>query len=89
MRALVVSADGEPHRLSDPQLAELTRRIAAGLHARGVGPGDVVLVRLPKGAEWLCLLRALYRIGAVKRAETRARKIADFVAMLERHETLH
>jgi uncharacterized protein YdeI (YjbR/CyaY-like superfamily) len=31
----------------------------------------------------------LYRIGAVKRPETRARKIAEFVAMLERHETLH
>ena len=31
----------------------------------------------------------LYRIGAVKRAETRARKIADFVAMLERHETIY
>jgi len=31
----------------------------------------------------------LYRLGAVKRAETRPRKIADFVAMLERHETLH
>lgn len=31
----------------------------------------------------------LYRIGAVKRAETRARKIADFVAMLARGETLH
>ena len=31
----------------------------------------------------------LYRISAVKRAETRARKIADFVAMLARHETLH
>jgi len=31
----------------------------------------------------------LYRIGAVKRAQTRARKIADFVAMLARHETLH
>jgi uncharacterized protein YdeI (YjbR/CyaY-like superfamily) len=31
----------------------------------------------------------LYRIGAVKRAETRARKIAEYVAMLERHETLH
>jgi len=31
----------------------------------------------------------LYRIGAVKRPETRARKIADFVAMLARHETLH
>lgn len=31
----------------------------------------------------------LYRIGAVKRPETRARKIAEFVAMLERHETVH
>jgi uncharacterized protein YdeI (YjbR/CyaY-like superfamily) len=31
----------------------------------------------------------LYRIGAVKRAETRARKIAEFVAMLERHETIY
>lgn len=31
----------------------------------------------------------LYRIGAVKRPDTRARKIASFVAMLERRETLH
>ena len=31
----------------------------------------------------------LYRIEAVKKQETRARKIADFVAMLERHETVH
>jgi len=31
----------------------------------------------------------LYRIGSVKKAETRARKIADFVAMLARGETLH
>jgi uncharacterized protein YdeI (YjbR/CyaY-like superfamily) len=31
----------------------------------------------------------LYRIGAVKRPETRARKIAQFVAMLERGETVH
>ncbi len=31
----------------------------------------------------------LYRIGAAKKLETRARKIADFVAMLERHETVH
>jgi uncharacterized protein YdeI (YjbR/CyaY-like superfamily) len=31
----------------------------------------------------------LYRIGAVKKPETRARKIAGFVAMLERHETVH
>jgi uncharacterized protein YdeI (YjbR/CyaY-like superfamily) len=31
----------------------------------------------------------LYRIGAVKDAAVRARKIASFVAMLERGETLH
>lgn len=31
----------------------------------------------------------LYRIGAVKKAETRARKIAQYVAMLERGETIH
>ena len=31
----------------------------------------------------------LYRIGTVKRPETRARKIAGFIAMLERHETIH
>jgi len=31
----------------------------------------------------------LYRIGAVKKPETRARKIAAFIAMLKRHETVH
>ena len=31
----------------------------------------------------------LYRIGAVKRVETRARKIGEFVAMRERGETVH
>ncbi|TAM68245.1 MAG: bacteriocin-protection protein [Microbacteriaceae bacterium] len=31
----------------------------------------------------------LFRIGNVKRADTRARKIAEYVAMLERRETLY
>lgn len=31
----------------------------------------------------------LYRIGAVQKPETRARKIAEYVAMLARGETLH
>jgi uncharacterized protein YdeI (YjbR/CyaY-like superfamily) len=31
----------------------------------------------------------IYRINAVKRPETRARKITEFVAMLARHETIH
>lgn len=29
------------------------------------------------------------RVNAVKRAETRTRKIAEFVAMLARHEAIH
>jgi uncharacterized protein YdeI (YjbR/CyaY-like superfamily) len=31
----------------------------------------------------------LFRIQTVKRAETRARKITEFIAMLERHEKIH
>jgi uncharacterized protein YdeI (YjbR/CyaY-like superfamily) len=31
----------------------------------------------------------LYRVGAVKRPETRARKIAQYVQMLAEHKTLH
>ncbi|MFM5955079.1 MAG: YdeI/OmpD-associated family protein [Novosphingobium sp.] len=31
----------------------------------------------------------LYRLGAVKRADTRTRKIAQFIAMLERGKTVH
>ena len=31
----------------------------------------------------------IYRVESVKRAETRDRKIAEFVAMLARHETIH
>jgi uncharacterized protein YdeI (YjbR/CyaY-like superfamily) len=31
----------------------------------------------------------IYRVNAVKRAETRERKIVEFVAMLARHETIH
>jgi uncharacterized protein YdeI (YjbR/CyaY-like superfamily) len=49
----------------------------------------------PKAAAFFATLTGanryavLYRIGAVKKAETRARKIADFVRMLERGETVH
>jgi uncharacterized protein YdeI (YjbR/CyaY-like superfamily) len=31
----------------------------------------------------------IYRLGSVKRAETRERKIGEFVAMLARHETVY
>jgi uncharacterized protein YdeI (YjbR/CyaY-like superfamily) len=49
----------------------------------------------PRAAAFFATLKGanryavLYRIGAVKRAETRARKIVDFILMLERGETIH
>ena len=49
----------------------------------------------PKAAAFFATLTGanryaiLYRINAVKRPETRTRKIADYVAMCERGEVLH
>jgi uncharacterized protein YdeI (YjbR/CyaY-like superfamily) len=65
--------------------------------SRAEVPADLqaALDRSPKAAEFFGTLSGanryaiLYRIGAVKKPEARARKIADFVAMLERHETVH
>jgi acyl-coenzyme A synthetase/AMP-(fatty) acid ligase len=65
MRALVVSGTGEPHAVPAAELERLTEQAAAGLAARGVGRGAVVLVRLPKGLEWLLAMRALWRLAAV------------------------
>jgi acyl-coenzyme A synthetase/AMP-(fatty) acid ligase len=39
-------------------------RLAAGLRAMGLGPGDVVAAVLPSGPEWVVLAVALDRVGA-------------------------
>jgi uncharacterized protein YdeI (YjbR/CyaY-like superfamily) len=60
-------------------------------------PSDLqdALDKSPKAAAFFATLTGanryaiLYRIGAAKRPETRARKIGDFIAMFERHETVH
>lgn len=49
MRALVVSASGAHTAVTDGELDDITERVAAGFVSRGVGAGDVVVVRLPKG----------------------------------------
>ena len=55
-------------------------------HALDGNPGAAKFFATLKGANRYAIL---YRIGSVKRPETRARKIAQYVAMLERGETLH
>jgi uncharacterized protein YdeI (YjbR/CyaY-like superfamily) len=53
------------------------------------------LSKNPKAAAFFATLNSknrfaiLYRIGTVKKAETRARKIVEFVDMLARGETIH
>lgn len=63
--------------------AEVPDDLLAALDAN---PQAAVFFATLKGANRYAIL---YRIGAVKRAETRARKIAEFVAMLARGETIH
>jgi uncharacterized protein YdeI (YjbR/CyaY-like superfamily) len=65
--------------------------------SRAEAPPDLLaaLEQNPKAAAFFTTLRGanryaiLYRIGAVKTPATRARKIASFVEMLERGETVH
>ncbi|MFE7131005.1 (2,3-dihydroxybenzoyl)adenylate synthase [Streptomyces sp. NPDC057638] len=47
------------------QLDRRADRMAAGLVARGIGPGDRVVVQLPNTAAFFEVLFALFRIGAV------------------------
>ena len=65
--------------------------------SRATVPPDlqVALDANPKAARFFATLTGanryavVYRIGTARKPETRARKIASFVAMLERGETLH
>jgi uncharacterized protein YdeI (YjbR/CyaY-like superfamily) len=56
---------------------------------------QAALDRNPKAAAFFATLTGanryaiLYRIETAKKPETRARKIATFIGMLERHETVH
>ena len=63
--------------------AEVPADLAAAL---ALSPGAAAFFATLTGANRYAIL---YRIGAVKRPETRARKIAEYVAMLERKETIH
>ena len=76
-------ADGRWDAAYAPQSkAEVPRDLQAALDAN---PEAAAFFKTLKGAERYALL---YRIGAVKKAETRARKVAEFVAMLERGESV-
>jgi uncharacterized protein YdeI (YjbR/CyaY-like superfamily) len=88
-----------PAGLAEMEAAKADGRWAAAFAppSRAEVPEDLraALDSSPKAAAFFATLKGanryamLYRIGAVKKAETRARKIAEFVAMLERGETVY
>ena len=88
-----------PRGLAEIDAAKADGRWAAAYPSasRAEVPADLqaALEASPKAAAFFATLTGanryaiLYRIGTVKRPETRARKISEFVAMLERGETLH
>ncbi|GIG40584.1 non-ribosomal peptide synthetase [Cellulomonas phragmiteti] len=51
--------------LSHAEVADRALRVAAGLRARGVAPGDAVAVHLPKGADQVCATLGVLAAGAV------------------------
>lgn len=83
-QVVTAKADG---RWDDAYAPASTAEVPADLSA--------ALAANPKASAFFATLTGanryaiLYRLGAVKRPETRARKIAEFVAMLQRGETIH
>ena len=100
-RATELLAEGrmQPSGIAQIDAAKTDGRWAAAYAPASLAkvPPDLedALVANPRAAKFFATLKGanryaiLYRIGSVKRPETRARKIAEYVAMLERGETIH
>jgi acyl-coenzyme A synthetase/AMP-(fatty) acid ligase len=63
LRALGPGAATRSHTFAD--VSREAARVAAGLRARGIGPGDVVMTLMGARPEWVFALLAAWRIGAV------------------------
>lgn len=62
-RAAFVDPDGA--RVSYTDLHARSDEVAAGLRAAGVGPGDVVLLRLPSDSAYVVAYAAAAKVGAI------------------------
>jgi acetoacetyl-CoA synthetase len=85
--AIRAASEDEPLReVTWAQLRELTARIAAGLRAQGVGPGDRVVAYLPNGVEAVAGVLATASIGAIWSScspDFGARSVVDRFAQIE------
>ncbi len=64
-REFRVHSQERPWRGSISDVADQARRLAAGLRARGIGPGDAVAFQLPNSAEAAAVFYGLAMAGAV------------------------
>jgi uncharacterized protein YdeI (YjbR/CyaY-like superfamily) len=97
--ALIASGAMKPAGLAEVERAKRDGRwdAAYASQSRAVVPPDLAaaLAANRRAAGFFDTLEArnryaiLYRVDTAKKPETRARRIATFVAMLERHEKLH
>ena len=62
-RAAFVDPDGR--RLSYADLHARSDAVAAGLRSAGIGPGDVVLLRLPSDSTYVVAFAAVAKLGAI------------------------
>ena len=98
-QALIAAGRMRPAGLAEVEAARADGRWADAYppHSRAEPPPDLAaaLDASPKAAAFFATLKGanryalIYRVLDAKRPETRAKRVADFVAMLERSETLH
>jgi len=100
-RAEALAAEGRmrPAGVAEIEAAKADGRWADAYppHSRAEPPPDLqaALDASPKAAAFFATLKGanryavIYRVLDAKRPETRAKRVAEFVAMLERGETLH
>ncbi|WUF42409.1 AMP-binding protein [Streptomyces europaeiscabiei] len=63
---ILVDSELDVRRLTFGELVDESRRLAAALRARGIGPGDRVGVLMSRRRELPVVLLALWRLGAVQ-----------------------
>lgn len=94
---LIASGKMRPEGLAEVERAKADGRWDAAYSQKDPVPDDLqsAIDASPPAAAFFATLSAqnrfaiIFRTGNVKRAETRARKIGEFVAMLERGETIY
>jgi acyl-CoA synthetase len=63
--AFIVRSDRNPYRGTFGEIDARARRLATGMRARGIGPGDVVAFQLPNWPEAAVTFYAIAYLGAV------------------------